>query len=80
MQDRWMNQEHITIIQDRNGHLGQSGSSRVHEKCLYSRYILFCFIYFLNCEFIEGLILLIICLPELGLHCSMTCGIFSYSS
>ena len=34
MQDRWMNQEHITIIQDRNGHLGQSGSSRVHEKCL----------------------------------------------
>ena len=62
MQDRWMNQERVTIIQDRNGRLDQSGSSRVHEKWLYSRYILFCFTYVLNCEFIEGLILLFICL------------------
>ena len=62
MQDSWMSQEHFTIIQGKNGHLDQTGSSRVDEKWLHSRYISFCFTYFLNCEFIEGLILLFICL------------------
>lgn len=37
MQDRWMNQEDIAIIQSRNGDLDHSGSSGVDEKWLYSR-------------------------------------------
>lgn len=54
MQDRWMNQEHVTIIQDRNGRLDQSGSSRVHELVVFKIPFILFYFYVLNCEFIEA--------------------------